>query len=363
MRSSFSSLIASLAAVSSVTAAGGPGDQQTVIDAITALNTFYNSTSGLWGNSTTPWWHSGVSLRVLAEYMLITGSTDYVDQATFVVDNNRAPLNWWPEGDGDFRADSTDDTGWWALALVSLYQVTGNETYLDIAKEDETYMFSYWNTTTCNGGLIWDIPELSYHNAISNELYLELTATMHNVIPGDTYYLGQAMEEWNWFNASGMIGSDYLINDGLTEDSACTNNGQTVWTYNQGVILSGLVELASATGDATYLDTAQNIADAVVNSASLSPNGILTEAGCPTEADCEPNGTSFKGTFIRGLAKLNAALGDGSYTSYITNNAQSVYDNAIQSSTNYYGFTWQGPFDGQETGKQASAINLLMSTL
>ncbi|KAI1260732.1 glycoside hydrolase family 76 protein [Xylariaceae sp. FL1019] len=362
MQLSLSSILVSLATVGSVVA-DGPGDAETVVAAITALNTFYNTTTGLWGNETTPWWHSAVSLRVLAEYMLTTGSKNYVDQAAYVVDNNRAPLNWWPEGNGDFRADSTDDTGWWALALVDLYQVTGNETYLDIAEEDEAYMYSFWNTTTCNGGLIWAVPTLTYHNAISNELYLELTATLHNVIPGDTYYLEHAMEEWKWFNASGMINSQWLVNDGLTEDSACTNNGQTVWTYNQGVLIAGLVQLAKATSDTTYLDIAQNIADAVVNSDTLSPGGILTEAGCASEADCEPNGTSFKGTFIRGLAKLNAALGGDMYTAYINNNAQSLYDNARQSSTDYYGFAWQGPFDGQETGKQASAVNLLMSTL
>ncbi|KAI1431345.1 putative glycosyl hydrolase [Xylaria sp. CBS 124048] len=328
--------------------------------AVTAMNTFYNQTTGLW--DTGPWWHSGVALRALAEYMLATGSRDYVNMAAFTVNAQRPPLSWWPSGGGDFRADSTDDTAWWALALTSLYQVTGNPTYLNIAKEDEAYMAGFWNTTTCGGGLIWNIPTRTYHNAISNELYLELTATLHNLIPGDQYYLGQALKEWNWFNATGMINSAGLINDGLTEDTACTNNGQPVWTYNQGVILAGLVQLSVATGDSSYLSKARSIADAVVASPSLSPNGILTEAACTTGEQCEPNGTAFKGIFMRGLAKLNAALPDHPYTAFIAQNVQSAYANA-RNASNFYGFAWQGPFDTATIGRQEAAVDLLISAL
>ncbi|KAI0509526.1 putative glycosyl hydrolase [Xylaria bambusicola] len=353
----WSSILTSLVGV----VAAGPGDADSVRDAIEAMNAFYNETTGLW--DTGPWWHSGVALRAVAEYMLATGSDEYVDIATYTVDTQRAPLDWWPEGGGDFRADSTDDTGWWALALTSLYEVTGNSTYLDIARLDEAYMYDYWNTTQCGGGLIWAIPTRTYHNAISNELYLELTATLHNLIPGDTYYLNQALKEWEWFNGTGMINSAGLINDGLTEDDACVNNGQPIWTYNQGVILAGLVQLSLATEDSSYLDIAQTIADAVLASSTLSPSGILTENACATPADCEPNGTAFKGIFMRGLAKLDAALPDHPYRDYIRSNAQSAYDNA-RNSTDFYGFAWQGPFDDAGTiGKQESAVDLLLSAL
>ncbi len=69
------------------------------------------------------------------------------------------------------------------------------------------------------------------------------------------------------------------INDGLSEESngTRTNNGGQTWTYNQGVILGGLVELYKATGDRSLLESARQIADGVITSAILSPNGILTE--------------------------------------------------------------------------------------
>ncbi|KAI1640799.1 putative glycosyl hydrolase [Biscogniauxia mediterranea] len=329
--------------------------------AVEAMMTLYNETTGRWEDAG-PWWHSGLALQATLDYMKLTGSRDYLAKANYTVQVQRQPLDWWPEGGGDFRADSTDDTGWWALAMTTMYEVTGDTEYLDIAKEDEAYMYNYWNTTTCGGGLIWDIPDRTYHNAISNELYLELTATLHNLIPGDTLYLNRSLAEWEWFKASGMINAEHLVNDGLTDDAACVNNGMETWTYNQGVILRGLVQLSRATGDASLLDAARQIADAAVGSATLAPDGILTEP-CATADDCEPNGTAFKGIFVRGLAALNAALDDRPYDAFIRDNARSAYNDARDASSDFYGFFWQQPYDETTIGRQVAAVDLLLAVV
>jgi Glycosyl hydrolase family 76 len=82
---------------------------------------------------------------------------------------------------------------------------------------------------------VWWNTSKNYKNAIPNELFLELTAGLHNAIPGDTKYLGWANSEWSWFSGSGMINGSDLVNDGLKINSTtgrCTNNGQTTRTYN-----------------------------------------------------------------------------------------------------------------------------------
>ncbi|KAK8086086.1 glycoside hydrolase [Apiospora phragmitis] len=333
--------------------------------AINALNTFYDKPTGRW-DPTVNWWYSGIALQAILDYTQLTGSRDYLAQAQHTIDIQRAPLAWWPDGMGDFRADSTDDTGWWALALLRMYELTGNSTYLYIAKEDEAYIYQYWLPDTCKGGLIWSIPSLSYKNAISNVLYLELTASLHNLIPGDTFYLNRSLSQWQWFNSSGMINSQWLINDGLldpqsNDSSVCLNNNASVWTYNQGVVLGGLVELHKATGDQGYLDTACKIADAVVGSLTLSPGGILTET-CTDSNPCGTNGWSFKGIFMNRLAKLNKALPDRRYSEYIRTNEQTMYSNA-RNGSDFYGGVWQNPFDGRDLGKQVSAVSLLIATL
>lgn len=211
---------------------------ETSKSAIDALNTLYNSSEGRWAPEVA-WWISGVALQGILDYSLKTGSYEYIDQANDIIEKQKEPLAWWPEGEGLFRADSTDDTAWWALALVRMFDISGDSWCLDTAKTDEEYMYQYWTDGNCGGGLVQSIRTKTYKNAISNQLYALLTASLHNRIPDDTEYLDKAKAAWEWLFSSGMLNEDHLFNDGLTkdDDDVCVNNNGTVWTYNQGVIL------------------------------------------------------------------------------------------------------------------------------
>jgi len=126
--------------------------------------------------------------------------------------------------------------------MIRMFDLTSDLGYLNISMLDEAYMYQYWSETPCNGGMYQDIVNMAYKNAISNELYMLLVASLHNRIPGDTVYLAKAKKSWEWFKKSGMINSDKLVNDGLAEnnDGSCFNNKGPIWTYNQGVILGAL---------------------------------------------------------------------------------------------------------------------------
>lgn len=339
------------------------------VGALNGMMSAYNEQSGLWdlrAPNVTSWWQSGIALQAVLDFMHTTETRDYIPIANYTISAQRAPLAWWPQGGGDFRGDSTDDTAWWALALTSMYALTGEEWLLEIAMEDEAYISGYWTTTPCNGGLIWRIPDEPYKNAISNELYLELTATLHNLIPGDTAYLNQSLIVWDWIRHSGMINQEWLVNDGLMRaaDGTCVTNNATTWTYNQGVILGGLVELYKATGDLEYILTAQNIADAVLSSSLLAPNGILTEP-CPPEG-CDFNGSAFKGIFIRYLAKLNEQLYGRPYSEFISRNAATAYSGdrlSDDDGKDFYGMQWGGAYDTYSLGRQESAVMLLVAAM
>lgn len=153
-----------------------------------------------------------------------------------------------------------------------------------------------------------------------------------------------------------MINGDNLINDGLKDLSSCRPDGAT-FTYNQGVILGGLLELNRATNDQSYLDQAVRIADAATT--KLSPNGILREPG---ESDqCNNDGASFKGVFVRNLGELSRALGN-KYHDYLVRNAQSAYDND-RSNGNQYGTHWAGPFVETGMSCQHSVLDLMNASL
>ena len=186
-----------------------------------ALQGWYNSGSGLW--DTTGWWQSGNNLTTIAEYTQWTGDTTYLpDIANTFTAAQKTHVN--------FENYFYDDSGWWALGWVAAYDVTGDTTYLDMAKRIFTFMTGGWDPSTCGGGVWWSLAR-SYKNAIANELFLSLAAALHLRTPGDQgqgSYLDWALKEWNWFKASGMINSSGLVNDGL--NSMCSNNGGTTWT-------------------------------------------------------------------------------------------------------------------------------------
>ncbi|KAH6627849.1 glycoside hydrolase [Chaetomium tenue] len=338
--------------------------------AIDALNNkFYSTTEAIWSPGD-PWWLSGVALTSVIDYMRKTGSRDYLDQVEHMIQVQRTQ---WSNTGGDFRGPSTDDTGWWALAMIRMYDLTGNDTYLDISVEDEAYMYDCWTLSPCGGGMFVDIATKTYKNAIANELYIKLAASLHNRIANGIDYLARAETAWSWFHGSGMIKNDSLINDGLTasSDGVCYNNNLPVWTYNQGVIIGALVELYQATASEAYLTNARTIADAVLSSQTtpqLTRDGILTEGACePDEANgCNHDQQVFKGVFAYNLDELSNAIPDGSanpYRNYLQQNAQSAYTHARGEATDLYDVSWVGPFRNSTIGKQASAIGLLVAAI
>ncbi len=205
------------------------------------------------------------------------------------------------------------------------------------------------------GGIYWSKVG-TYTNAIANELYLKVAASLANRIPDKKdYYLGIAQKQWAWFKSSGMINQDNLINDGLDED--CKNNGGNTWTYNQGVILGALVELSKASGDKSLLTTASSIATAAI--VHLSRDGVLYE-GC--EPDCGADGAQFKGVFMRNLRELQQAAPQAAFQNFLLNNADAIWAND-RNSDDQLGPTWDGPFATASAGTQSSAMDALVAAV
>jgi predicted alpha-1,6-mannanase (GH76 family) len=321
---------------------------QQAASGIQTLQQWYVSGTGLYA-SPSGWWNAANSITVLANYEQLTGSTAY----------NSAIANTFSAAQrshANFVDTYYDDDGWWALAWIDAYDVTGNPAYLSMAETIFATMTGAWDST-CGGGVWWDTSR-TYKNAIPNELFLAIAAKLANRTTGSASdgYLGWAQREWTWFKGSGMINAQNLINDGLnsTNRNACTNNGATTWTYNQGVIQGGLVELYKADKDPTLLPEAEAIASAAM--ARLSDNGILTEPGKVTGGD----GPQFKGVFMRNLMALDAAAPNAEYKAFADANANSIVTND-QNPNCEFGLLWQGPFDSGDATRQTSALDAIIA--
>jgi predicted alpha-1,6-mannanase (GH76 family) len=328
-----------------------PGVDRAANDLVRNLDSSYNFDDGQWDQSSESigWWQSANALNAALDHDLCAGENKFAGGLAANTLGRRG---------NSFTNDYNDDTGWWALAFIRAYDLTGDPQYLKVAERNADKMWDTGHDDKYGGGLYWRDSH-DGKNAITNELYIQIAAQLHNRIPGDTAYLHKAQDTWNWFKDSGMINSANMVNDGL--DDQGHNNHGTTWTYNQGVILSGLTALYRATGDQSLLTQARSIADATVNSPKLSPNGILTEP-CPAGVKCgQGDGMTFKGVFVRDLGVLNQALPDHPYQSYLNRQAAAV----LKSDGNGqggYGFNWAGPYDGgriPSPALQTSALDAL----
>jgi len=314
------------------------------------------------------WWNSAVALQTVGDYMQRTGDRRYLGQLdnTFEKDKGVFPAGVL-SGDpllGNFTSRAIDDSEWWGLTWLKAYDLTHDPKYLDMAVTIANYVYGYWDTSTCGGGVWWDA-ERTYKNAITNGLWIRLTAELHNRIPGDTLWLGRSKTAWTWFQGSGMVNANGLVNDGLT--NACTNNGQNVWTYNQGLAIGGGLELWRATKDPAILAFVKRLADAAIGPGGLVVDGTLSETCDAADQTCDDNAKQFKGIFMRYWTDLVDTTHDSRYADFLEQQADTVW-NQDRDAANRLGTRWAGATNDDHPNvfdwrTQASALSALIGAV
>ena len=130
------------------------------------------------------------------------------------------------------------------------------------------------------------------------------------------------------------------------------------WTYNQGIVLSGLSKLYKYTGDEGLFKAAENLIDSVLASPLVPTNsGVLVE-NCDPTGTCNQDQWMFKGIFfehlgyfladIAGLAELQVTTRRAllqKYTNFIHANASAVWEG--RGSEGRVGNWWAAPTGSQ----------------
>lgn len=206
----------------------------------------------------------------------------------------------------------------------------------------------------------WDKAH-SYVNAIANELYLTTAAKLANRKPDIPAYWEEAVRAHDWFLGSGMINPDNLVNDGLTSD--CKNNGKDPFTYNTGVILAGLTEMAWSSNDNSYNDLANTLAIAGIDHFT-DKDGILRE---PCEPDwCSTDQQQFKGVLARNVEfmvnRANSMPEDArtKYIQFLQTNANAL----LAEKSNEFSLVWGVSVQAQRPATiqtQSSALDMLVA--
>ncbi|KAI9764743.1 MAG: hypothetical protein M1835_007517 [Candelina submexicana] len=239
--------------------------------------------------------------------------------------------------DTDTDADDNNSTAWYGTQFIPGFAHRARLFY-DLASQG-------WDVSLCGGGMIWNPYLKPYKNAITNELFITASISMYLYFPGDDNtspfalhnnqegdlpsakphdikHVLAAVQAYDWLLLSNMTNKRGLFVDGFhirgwsrengsIGSGQCDERNEMVYTYNQGVLLSGLRGLWEATGLEHYLQdgyslifnviaaTGWNIEDGTKRRqwAGLGRNGILEEI-CDVSGTCSQDGQTFKGIFF-----------------------------------------------------------------
>lgn len=343
------------------------------------LMTMYNESSGLWGDNTTDfqnWWNSANMVSVLLDCVQMLPNhqhiwdpifsntfykaqeyalTEKLDNNGLFILKNTLPT---PAIRNGFTRMYFDDDGWWALSWIQAYDIYNETCYLQAGKMIFEHMVAAWSHK-CGGGVWWNT-EYAYKNAIANELFMNVAVSLANRVNKQerAYYKSWAIREYTWFVNTGLINSDYLINDGLDIDT-CQNNRENTWSYNQGVILGAFIEMENLLPDHGIIDLANHIAKAAIRHLTDGDN-ILHDICEPV---CWHDGDSpqFKGIFVRNLQKLDRISPSTRYKQLIIKNAEAVWGS--KNRHDEFGDVWTGPPSCANAATHSSGLAAVVASI
>ena len=175
-----------------------------------------------------------------------------------------------------------DDIGWFALALVRGYQMTGTQSFLDAAKYGFDYAFGRGWETQHNGGGIWEEnPEYTARENSSRPAHKEALSTdslgkVACILYQSTHdqaYLDRCKQIYTWVRANLYNSSTGQINTGVDQSGKVDTATEA---YNQGTFLDFANLVWEITGDTSIYNDAKRAID--FGRSNITVNGIFSNA-------------------------------------------------------------------------------------
>jgi mannan endo-1,6-alpha-mannosidase len=328
------------------------------------------------------WWEAGAMFGALINYWQYTGDTSYnavVSQGLLFQigpDQNYNP----PNQSSDM---GVDDQLFWAFSALDAAEANfpnppeGQPSWLALAQAVFNFQAALWDTTTCGGGLRWQVYSYlagyNLKNAIANAGNFQLAARLARYT-GNQTYADWADMLWNWMAESPLIqvdGNSIYIWDSTDSNNNCTNADHDAWTYNWGALLMGTASMYNYTnGNSTWLERTEMIlngAYAVFFPSDYGSN-IMSEIECEPTSICDSDQSSFKAYLSRWMAVTSVIV--PSLAPLITPKLQASAmgaagqciggDNGRLCGRRWYSTTWDG---SQGVGQQMCALSVIGANL
>jgi predicted alpha-1,6-mannanase (GH76 family) len=215
-----------------------------------------------------------------------------------------------------------DDKGWWALACVRAYELTGEQKFLTQAKAMFDNIYTY-QSSDFGGGIWWTTSEGSNSSNAEKNIATNAPAVMTAVKLSndlnDSSYLTKAQSLYSW-----MRSTLYNSATGQVADHVMNQSGSPVvsfwdFSYNYGTFLGAGLSLyeQNPSANGSYLTDANAAATWAVNYLTL--NGTMYYEG-------ENDSPLFKIIFMRNLNNLRVQANEAQYLGFLQANASQAWN-------------------------------------
>lgn len=252
------------------------------------------------------WWEAQLWETVMDAYQR-TGSSTYRTMIDDVYNGFNAK---YPDM---MLNDFNDDLGWWALACMRAYEITGTSEYRNRASFLFDQIWSDWDSTY-GGGIWWKRDGTSPQKNMATNAPMIMTAIKLKNATGNADYLTKAQTMYTWIKSRLVSGSK--VNDHV-EGSGSGTVVDWDFTYNYGTFLGAALAMNQATGTSSYLVDAHTAAAYVIDKMTLSYS-LMYEG--------ENDSPGFKMVFVRNLNQLRIATGNASYLNFLQQNATQAFN-------------------------------------
>ncbi|KAF2451659.1 glycoside hydrolase family 76 protein [Karstenula rhodostoma CBS 690.94] len=259
------------------------------------------------------WWEAGAVFGTLVDYSFLTGDSQYDDLLGEGLEHQIGEFDAFMPVNQTKNLGS-DDQSTWGLAAMSAAEngfstsKIGNLTWAQLATNVFDTQVQRWNDKTCDGGLNWQIYQFNngytYKNAISTGNFF-LLATRLAKFTGNATYSEWAEKAFDWSEDIGLV-DDYLVYDGASETTNCTQVNRIQWSNNNGLYLEAAAHMWNVTkGDDKWKKAVTGLVNTTVN--VFVEKDVLTEVACEKNGKCNVDQKAFKGLAVRSYARAIAS--------------------------------------------------------
>ncbi|PQE27826.1 glycoside hydrolase family 76 protein [Rutstroemia sp. NJR-2017a WRK4] len=323
------------------------------------------------------WWEAGAMWGTMVDYYHFTGDSSYNDVTIQALASQVGP-NYDYMVPNHQKDEGNDDQAFWGFATMSAAEKgfpeptnTGGFTWVQLTENMWNTIAARWDTTSCNGGLKWQIFTFNngydYKNAVSNGALFQLSARLAR-FTGNQTYIEWAEKIYDWTSEIGLIDSNFAVYDGTDDTKNCSEVNHITWSYNNAIFLYGSAVMYNYTTTSTWKSRTEGFLSASANFFSPFSNttNVMYEQACEKVNTCNNDQFSFKAYLSRFMwaSTLMAPFTQEKISTYLTTSALAAAKACSGDSDACGTRWWVGGYDGTTgVGQQMSALETIQGLL